>query len=267
MLNLAPLELQKIWGYERWIASTHKNAAQTDFTAAVGGDFPLLVKVIQADATLSVQLHPDDKAAALLEGAGSVGKTECWYILDADEGAALVCGLKAAYSRDQLADAVRNNRLEDFLNSVPVKKGDFVFIPAGTVHAIGGGLRILEVQQSSDITYRLYDWGRPRELHVEKALGALKDSLPHIEQPFSGSFTCPYFSLEQKICAEETLLSVPDGAGAAAWQLLFVIEGCGSITSLTEKQTIPLNSEQLIAAAPGEKLKIVGSAQIMVIRC
>ena len=267
MLNLAPLELKKIWGYERWIASTHQNAAQADFAAAVHGDFPLLVKVIQADAMLSVQLHPDDEAAIRLEGAGSVGKTECWYILDADEGASLVCGLKDPANRKQLACAVRENRLDGFLNSVPVKKGDFVFIPAGTVHAIGGGLRILEVQQSSDITYRLYDWGRPRELHVEKALSALKGGSPHIEQPFSGAFTCPYFSLERYACRGETVFAVPEGTGSAAWQLLFVLDGGGSIASLTDGQTVPLVPEQLIAAAPGEKLKITGSAQVMIIRC
>ena len=162
MLKLNAIQLDKIWGYEQWIASTHENGLQQDLLNAMGGNYPLLVKIIQANENLSIQVHPDDDSAKLLEGNDAVGKTECWYVLDALPDASLVYGLKKQYTKEQIKDAILNNTLEDFLNIVPVSKGDFIFIPAGTVHAIGKGLRLLEIQQSCDTTYRLYDWGRDR---------------------------------------------------------------------------------------------------------
>ena len=169
MLKLNAIQLDKIWGYEQWIASTHENGLQQDLLNSMGGSYPLLVKIIQANESLSIQVHPDDDSAKKLEGTSAVGKTECWYVLDCDENAELI------YSKEQIKEAILNNTFEDFLNVVPVSKGDFIFISAGTVHAIGKGLRLLEIQQSCDITYRLYDWGRDRELHVEKGVAVLKN--------------------------------------------------------------------------------------------
>ena len=174
MIKLDALKFEKVWGYELWLASTHENGLQKDFLEYSGGEYPLLVKIINADERLSVQVHPDDECAVALEGAGNVGKTECWYVLDAKDGAKLVYGMDGERSPEELADAIKSNSLEKYLNEVPVKKGDFVFIPSGTVHAIGGGLRLLEVQQSCDLTYRLYDWGRPREVHIEKGLKSIR---------------------------------------------------------------------------------------------
>ena len=180
-------------------------------SSVIGASYPLLIKLIQANEILSVQVHPDDDYARIHEN--SAGKTECWYILDAEPGASLIYGLNGEYSREELRHAIENNSLDSYLQSVPVTKGDFVFIPAGTVHAIKGGPRLLEIQESSDITYRLYDWGRAREVHVEKGLDVIK---PECNKrvfsfaPFAGRFTCPYFTLE-KISAEtfETLKKAP----------------------------------------------------------
>lgn len=138
--------------------------------------FPLLVKIIDAKDDLSIQVHPDDAYAGRNEN-GSFGKTECWYILDAPEGASLVIGHNAK-DKEELADMIRNGRWKAFLREVPVKKGDFIQIDPGTVHAIKGGIEILETQQNSDITYRVYDYdrltdGKPRELHVEKSLDVI----------------------------------------------------------------------------------------------
>ena len=193
MLKLNQIRSDKIWGYELWIASTHPNGCQEEFKNAVGGDYPLLVKVIQADDTLSIQVHPDDELAVKLEGPGNRGKTECWYVLDAAPDAKLVYGIKEGYSNQELAKAINENTLESYLEIVSVKPGDFVFIPAGTVHAIGAGLRLMEVQQSCDLTYRLYDWGRGREVHVEKGLAVIKreDMIPVAQ--FPGEFDCKYF--------------------------------------------------------------------------
>ena len=160
MLALKAIKSDKIWGYELWIASTHPNGKQDAFEKFCGGSYPLLVKVIQANDKLSVQIHPDDATARLYEGENACGKTECWYVLDAEKDARLVCGLNGIYTASELRKAIKANSIQDCLNYVSVKKGDFVYIPSGTVHAIGGGLRLLEVQQSCDITYRFYDWGR-----------------------------------------------------------------------------------------------------------
>ncbi len=146
------------------------------FGNAAGDRFPLLIKIIDANDDLSIQVHPDDTYAGKNEN-GSFGKTECWYILDAPEGATLVIGHNAK-DRAELEDMIGSGRWEDFLREVPVKKGDFIQIDPGTVHAIKGGIEILETQQNSDITYRVYDYGRlqdgkPRELHIEKSIDVI----------------------------------------------------------------------------------------------
>lgn len=140
------------------------------------GGFPLIVKIIDACDDLSIQVHPGDDYAKRNE-EGSLGKTECWYVLDAPEGAALVIGHNAR-DKAELEDMVRGGKWEEFLREVPVKKGDFIQIEPGTVHAIKGGIEIFETQQSSDITYRVYDYGRlqngkPRELHIEKSIDVI----------------------------------------------------------------------------------------------
>ena len=138
----------------------------------VGEHFPLLIKILDARDTLSVQVHPDDGYAARF---GGVGKTEAWYILAAEEGAQLVYGLKDVSSRDELVRLSETGALRDHLRRVTVRPGEVYFIPSGTVHAIGRGIVLYEIQQSSDITYRLYDWdrkdsqGRSRTLHVNEA--------------------------------------------------------------------------------------------------
>ncbi len=267
MLQLTPIRSEKVWGYEDWIASTHPDGCQKDFQAAVG-DYPLLVKVIQADDTLSVQVHPDDEKAVELEGAGSRGKTECWLILDAKPGSTLVYGMKKAYSSEELKKAIEEKRLEDCLNIVEVKKGDFIFIPSGTVHAIGGGLRLMEVQQSCNITYRLYDWGRPREIHVEKGLQCIKNENSKDIQPLN-RFSCQYFSLETVTVNGEwsfTADSVKEKSrDSNPWELIFISSGQGTISSQSEgalrEQTF--KREEIFAIAPGEKVKLTGDAEII----
>ncbi len=138
------------------------------------GRFPLLIKLLDASATLSVQVHPDD-AWAEKQGLPDPGKTEAWYVLHAEPGSAMFMGLRPDVTKDDLARMVEEERVEEALHRVPVRADDVLFCPAGTVHAIGAGLVLIEVQQNSDTTFRLYDWGRrpggkPRPLHVEEAL-------------------------------------------------------------------------------------------------
>ncbi len=186
---------------ESWEISCHKNGLsviangeyagmtlaeliKSDPISIVGTKFPsgckelpLLIKLIDANDRLSVQVHPDDNYAAVYEN--SFGKNEMWYIIDAKPGAKLVAGLKEGVTREKLLKALRENRIEDYLLQVEVKPGDVLNIPAGIVHSIGEGIVIVEIQQSSDITYRVFDYNRVdkngvgRQLHMDKALDVI----------------------------------------------------------------------------------------------
>jgi mannose-6-phosphate isomerase len=138
----------------------------------LGGEFPLLVKLLFPAEKLSVQVHPDDAQAKAL--GETRGKTECWYVLEAEPGATIALGLKAGVDAAAVKAAIANGNMESLLEWVPVSVGDMLFVDAGTVHAIGPGVVLLETQQTSDVTYRLYDYGRPRELHLEKGLQVMK---------------------------------------------------------------------------------------------
>ena len=197
--------------------------------------FPLLIKLIDAKGDLSVQVHPSDEYA--LEHEGEYGKTEMWYILDCDEGAALYYGFKEDTTREAYEAAIREGRLTDILNRVPVKRGDVFFIPAGTVHAIGAGILICEIQQNSNTTYRVYDYNRRdkngnlRPLHVEKALAVsdLKKSpaLPEIPDEADVLLAeCGYFEVRRLRFAGEGTVT----ATAGSFTALTVTEGEGTLS-------------------------------------
>ena len=161
-----------------WLWDNHREI----FGNAKGDVFPLLIKIIDAKKDLSIQVHPDDEYAKKNEN-GALGKTECWYILDCEEGATIVVGHNAK-SKEELNQMIEEKRWNELIKVRPIKKGDFFQITPGTVHAIKGGTVILETQQNSDITYRLYDYdrlsnGKPRELHLEKSIDVIK--CPYIE--------------------------------------------------------------------------------------
>ena len=155
-------------------------------------DLPLLAKYIFTSERLSIQVHPNDEQARA-RGLRR-GKSECWYVLAAEPGAVLGLGLKRASSKDEVRAAALDGCIEEMVDWRPVRGGDFVHVPAGTIHAIGAGLSLLEFQQNSDVTYRLYDYGRPRELHVDDAIAVSNLA------PFAGK-------LEQ--AAERTLVDGP----------------------------------------------------------
>lgn len=180
------------------------------FGAAEGEQFPLLIKIIDAKDDLSIQVHPDDTYAKEHEN-GSLGKTECWYILDCAEDATIVIGHHAK-TREEMAQMIADKRWTEFIREIPVKKGDFFQINPGCIHAIKGGTLILETQQSSDITYRVYDYdrltnGKPRELHIAKSLDVV--TVPFVEektkpvaQTLEGSTVtklveCSYYTVEK----------------------------------------------------------------------
>lgn len=170
-------------------------------------DFPILIKLIDAKQNLSIQVHPNDEYAQKVEH--EYGKTEMWYVVDCDEGAYLYYGFKEPITKEQFKTSIENNTLTDILNKVEVKKGDCFFIESGTVHAIGAGLLIAEIQQNSNTTYRVYDYGRvgadgrPRELHTEKALEVTVTAPPTCPVLHDNGFVettlaeCKYFTVKK----------------------------------------------------------------------
>jgi mannose-6-phosphate isomerase len=170
-LRLNPLFHEKIWGSRRlspWFKSSGRQIGEVWLTNCVQPE-PVSAKFIFASEKLSIQVHPpDDFAYAHEEGA--LGKDEMWYILRAQAGAVIAYGLREKISREELRAVALSGKIESILNFMPVKRGDILYIPAGTIHAIGKGIALCEIQEISDITYRLYDYGRPRELHIDKAV-------------------------------------------------------------------------------------------------
>lgn len=162
--------------------------------------FPVLIKLIDAKDNLSIQVHPDNDYARRVEN--EFGKTEMWYVLDCEPGAFLYYGFDHEISREELEERIRNNTLTEVLNAVPVKKGDCFFIPSGTLHAICKGVVVAEVQQNSNVTYRVYDYGRvgadgkPRALHVKQALEVMRRTPPE-QHDFSPHLAkCDYFTVD-----------------------------------------------------------------------
>lgn len=190
--------------------------------------FPLLVKFLDATDWLSVQVHPNDEQARHYDHFPR-GKTEAWYVLAGEPGARLVFGMQPGTSRAEMAAAIRENRLEPLLNTVEVAPGDALFVSPGTVHALGPGLLIYEIQQSSDLTYRLYDWGRmgldgkPREMHIDKGVAVSNvESVPEVLRPRGVNIVhCEYFStLRHEVPRQPTVYATDGG-----FCLLTVIDG------------------------------------------
>ncbi len=217
-----------------------------------GGHFPLLIKLLDCAQWLSLQVHPDDARAVELEGPGQSGKTEAWHVLEAAPGARLIAGIKPDVSLPQLTRAVQDGTILDQVEMQTVRAGDTVFIPAGTLHAIGPGLLLYEVQQASDWTYRVYDWGRPqtptRHLHIEKSLAAIRPEVVVNIQPAPALpeasplelVRCPYFSLQ---LAASSGQPVSLNTQQTSFHALTVIEGAaqvecgGAVLPLTRYQT------------------------------
>ncbi len=218
--------------------------------------FPLLVKFLDANQFLSVQVHPNDEQAHVLEGDPR-GKTEAWVILAAEPQAQLVIGVQEGTTREEMAAAIRENRLESLLVYAKVGVGDVLYLAANTVHALGDGLVIYEIQQSSDITYRLYDWGRvgldgqPRQLHIEKGVQVSNiNSLPLLTHPDEeGSITTliagDYFKTLRYSLTDETLEVETSGK----FHALTCIAGQVQVESAGESVTMNLGQTVLIPAS------------------
>ncbi len=197
-----------------WQGKSLAEMAKLRPDAMGGAEFPLLIKVLLPREKLSVQVHPNDAEAQAM--GLPRGKSECWYVLSAEPGAAVALGFREEVSKEQVRAAITNGTLEDKLNNLPVKAGDMVYVDAGTVHAIGPGMVVLETQQYSDVTYRLYDYGRPRELHVDAGLAVSKTKTaaglvpPVTMQSFVRLVASPYFVVDRFTMDGEASLGLAD---------------------------------------------------------
>ncbi|MBM6774301.1 mannose-6-phosphate isomerase, class I [Olsenella profusa] len=245
------------------------------FGDAEGDRFPLLVKIIDAKENLSVQVHPDDAYAAEHEN-GSLGKRECWYVLAADPDTKIVIGQRA-HDRAELASMIEEGRWDDLLNLVPCRPGDFFRIEPGCVHAIQGGTMVLETQQSSDVTYRVYDYdrvgddGKPRELHIQQSLDVVDYQM---EAPASGEVTapevdgvtelmeCPNFVVDRVRVSGEKNVAQP-------WPFLCVsvIEGSGTVCAETADVTHEISrGTHFLAPAGCGELRFAGDMTLVTSR-
>ncbi len=237
------------------------------FGAAEGDRFPLLIKFLDAAKDLSIQVHPDDAYAAKHEG-GSLGKCECWYVLHADPNATIVVGQRAK-SPEEFGRLVEEGRWSELLNEVPVHAGDFFQIAPGTVHAIKGGTMVLETQQSSDITYRVYDYdrvqadGTKRELHLQKSLdvidfGAKPITSGRVSAPTTNGITqlvcCPRYTVWHVRATGTATLSSPKTFYCAS-----VIEGTGRASDHKLRK-----GDHFIVPAGYGTLRLEGDMQLIV---
>lgn len=280
---------------ESWELSCHKDGASTIANGEYAGltlseyiekcgkevlgancerfeNFPVLIKLIDAKDNLSVQVHPDNEYAQRVEG--EYGKTEMWYVVDADEGASLLYGFKKEISKEEFKSRIENNTLLEVTNSVPVKKGDVFFIRSGTLHAIGKGILIAEIQQNSNTTYRIYDYGRvgkdgkPRELHINKALDVTKLSpavpYPETETIQKDGFTekllskCEYFTVYNLHINSSAEMYVDESSFVS---LLF-LTGNAEITAGNEKLSVKKGDSVFFPAKAG-KITVSGETEVI----
>lgn len=248
------------------------------------GELPVLIKLIDAKKDLSVQVHPDDTYAREHEN-GSLGKTEMWYVVDATKDAKLVYGFYHDMEKETLKNSLAEGTVEKYLRKVPIQKDDVFYIEAGTVHAIGAGALIAEIQESSNLTYRLYDYnrvdrdGKARELHIDKALDVanLKSSAEP-RQPMrvlkykKGVATeflcrCKYFEVERVLLNTERTRSMAEfRTNSNTFQVLLCVDGCGILFD----ENLPINffkGDCMFVPADSKPLKLHGKAQLLKVSC
>jgi len=274
---------------EAWVLSGHKDGLSTvaegeykgQTLAEVNGkhkiygkncdkyaEFPILVKLIDAKRALSIQVHPDDEYA--LKHENQYGKTEMWYILSAEEGAFLYLGFEKKVSSDEFRQRIENNTLEEILHKEYVKAGDVIFIEPGTLHAIGAGIMVAEIQQSSNVTYRIYDYGRlgtdgkPRELHIDKALDVVKTEPYKVhEQTGEHLVECKYFCVDKEDVKEGA--SYTGDVDDSSFVSVLVIDGECTITVPGSKMNAAKGDSYLIGAGTG-KYTIEGNGSFILTR-
>ena len=227
----------------------------------LGADFPLLVKFMDAREKLSVQVHPSDETAK----AGERGKEELWYIVEAEPGSTLDCGLKKDVTARELREAALSGRIEELLHRIPVSAGESIYIAPGTVHALGAGILAAEFQQASDTTFRLYDYGRGRELHLERGCavadcraGRPEKLLPQGEGEVKEVLRAPHFRLRE-LCSREGI-----SLRADLWQHLLVLEAEGALVHGGKEYTLYPGASVFLPEGLGE-YRIEGACRVLIL--
>jgi mannose-6-phosphate isomerase len=247
--QIAPKFYERIWGstvLHPWFPDPDKKTGEVWFDS---GDSLPLIKFLFTTEKLSIQVHPNDDFARLHEN-GASGKTEMWHILRAAQATSVAIGFRQRVTVEQVRDAAVTGTIEGLLNWVSVKPGDTIFIPAGTVHAIGAGLTLCEIQQRSDVTYRIYDYGRPRELHLDKGLAVASLG------PYPGRVTLPvrspFFHTERHTLNGTHTFEPMDRASA-----LIVLQGEGIAGDE------PFLAGQVFAVEPNTTVTVRGQANLL----
>jgi mannose-6-phosphate isomerase len=238
--------------------------------------FPLLLKFLFPHEKLSVQVHPDDVQA---QCAGQPwGKTECWYVAAAKPGSQVALGLKPGVTREEFASSIEENRAEELLRWINIYPGEMIYVAGGTVHTLGPGSILVETQQQSDCTYRLYDYGRPRELHLKEGLAAVKETVASgkvirpAPSPMNGTknlrspmVEAPYFVVDLFSLKEPQQFSTKDESGKGSVQILVTVEGCGVLEAHgMEPVTLAKGDAVVVPAAfPAFSVRPQWSAEIL----
>jgi mannose-6-phosphate isomerase len=233
-------------------------------------EFPLLVKLLFPNDNLSVQVHPDDAQAQAI--GQPRGKTECWYVLEATPGATVALGLKPGVTTEQLAASATDNTMESLIEHIPVSVGDMVYVDAGTVHAIGPGVVLLETQQTCDITYRLFDYGRPRELHLEQGLRVVRTETsagkitPQEVDGFTRLISQRYFTVDRFELAAGDTVAIPASDTAGLSSCLIALSGAGTISTAAGSVDL-LPGKAVVLPASSTNPTIAATSPLVVIHC
>jgi mannose-6-phosphate isomerase len=248
----------------------------TSVSARFGTRFPVLIKLLDCADWLSVQVHPNDEQARRMVGPGEFGKTEAWYFIDTDPGAEIMAGVKAGVGRTELANAIREGGITRIANHVAVAEDEAILIPAGTLHALGPGLLLYEIQQASDTTYRVYDWDRPqsagRKLHIEESVevtlpvGPTELMRPTISTD-AGTATAiesAYFKVDL-VHVSPTGEPLPSDTEGRTFHILTVIDGAAEIRFGAERVRLSRFETAMVAGSTGsyEMAAIGGSARVL----
>lgn len=273
MYKFLPIRKTLVWGTERWVLSAVPGnesvvAEGPDAGRTIGeiwpDGFPLLIKFIDARQDLSIQVHPDDALAAARHGCR--GKTEMWYVLGAEPGARLYSGLRTRITPEDYVRLVAEDRIVEVLAEHAVAPGDVFFLPAGRIHAIGGGCSLAEIQQTSDITYRIYDYkrpgmdGKPRPLHTEQARDAIDytvypDYRTHYESRRDAAVrlvSCPYFTTDLYDLSRAAEIPVPD-----PFLVLVGLSGRGTVRTASGANSLQAGEAVLIPASGGRRVSLL----------
>ncbi|MCH5267004.1 MAG: class I mannose-6-phosphate isomerase [Lachnospiraceae bacterium] len=253
--------------------------------AARQGELPILIKFIDAKQNLSVQVHPDD-AYAMENENGSLGKTEMWYVMDAKKDSELIYGFYRDMDKETLQKSLEQGTVEKYLQKVKIQKDDVFFIEAGTVHAIGAGALIAEIQENSNLTYRLYDYnridknGQKRDLHIDRALdvvnleGSAEPRQPmrvlHYQRGCASEFLCrcKYFQVERQLVNTERWRSMADfQTNSNSFQVLLCLKGCGVLLEESGEMLHFFKGDCIFVPADSVPLKIHGKAQFLRVSC